>query len=309
MAAPLGFKDFQAGAVLTAADVDGYLMAQSVMTFADATARTAAVTSPQEGNLSFLKDTNSFEIYDGAAWVAYGAGDITGVTAGTGISGGGTSGTVTITNSMATAIDAKGDLIAGTGADAFSRLAVGTNGQVLTAASGEATGLQWATPSSGSLTQLATGSLSGTSLVLTGYSTSYKDLVLQIFGAYSSGTSTTDNIQVNSITDYNNLLLKQSSTSVTNDMNQIRVSTGSTVPTANTNEFFQYVFTNYARTDCRKIINSMVGLNAANTGLGWGISLPSASGSTTWTTITFTLTSGGTAQTISGGTYILYGRN
>jgi hypothetical protein len=46
---------------------------------------------------------------------------------------------------MATAIDAKGDLVAGTGADAFARLAVGTNGQVLTAASGEATGLQWTT--------------------------------------------------------------------------------------------------------------------------------------------------------------------
>jgi hypothetical protein len=74
------------------------------------------------------------------------SGDIEGVTAGTGISGGGTSGTVTITNSMATAIDAKGDLIVGTGADAFSRLAVGTNGQVLTADSGEATGLKFATP-------------------------------------------------------------------------------------------------------------------------------------------------------------------
>ena len=76
------------------------------------------------------------------------AGDISGVTAGTGISGGGTSGTVTITNSMATAIDAKGDLIAGTGADAFDRLAVGTNGQVLTADSTVATGLKWATASS-----------------------------------------------------------------------------------------------------------------------------------------------------------------
>lgn len=72
------------------------------------------------------------------------AGDIAGVTAGTGISGGGTSGTVTITNSMATTIDAKGDLIAGTGADAFDRLAVGTNGQVLTADSTAATGLKWA---------------------------------------------------------------------------------------------------------------------------------------------------------------------
>jgi hypothetical protein len=73
------------------------------------------------------------------------AGDISGVTAGTGISGGGTSGDVTVTNSMATAIDAKGDLIAGTGADAFARLAVGTNGQVLTADSTAATGLAWAT--------------------------------------------------------------------------------------------------------------------------------------------------------------------
>lgn len=85
-------------------------------------------------------------------WVDPSTGDITGVTAGTGISGGGTSGTVTVTNSMATAIDAKGDLIGGTGADAFARLAVGTNGQVLTANSAETTGLKWAAPSSGSLT-------------------------------------------------------------------------------------------------------------------------------------------------------------
>jgi hypothetical protein len=83
------------------------------------------------------------------SWATPATGDIEGVTAGTGISGGGTSGTVTVTNSMATAIDAKGDLIAGTGADTFARLAVGTNGHTLVADSAEATGLKWAAPAAG----------------------------------------------------------------------------------------------------------------------------------------------------------------
>jgi hypothetical protein len=78
------------------------------------------------------------------------SGDIEGVTAGTGISGGGTSGTVTITNSMATEIAAKGDLIAGTGSQTFDNVSVGTNGQVLTADSSTATGLAWTAPSAGS---------------------------------------------------------------------------------------------------------------------------------------------------------------
>jgi hypothetical protein len=50
---------------------------------------------------------------------------------------------------MATAIDAKGDLVPGTGADTFARLAVGANGTVLTADSAETTGLKWATPAGG----------------------------------------------------------------------------------------------------------------------------------------------------------------
>jgi hypothetical protein len=149
MAAGLGYKEFAVGEVLSAANVNGYLM-QGVLVFADATARDAAITSPQEGQFAFTKNNDSLWYYSGSAWVASGAtGDIEGVTAGTGISGGGTSGTVTITNSMATAIDAKGDLVVGTGADTFARLAVGTNGHTLVADSAEATGLKWAAPAGG----------------------------------------------------------------------------------------------------------------------------------------------------------------
>jgi hypothetical protein len=72
MAAGLGFKTFTTGEVLTSADTNGYLM-QGVLVFADAAARTAAITSPQEGQMSYLKDTNSVESYSGAAWVAVGS--------------------------------------------------------------------------------------------------------------------------------------------------------------------------------------------------------------------------------------------
>jgi hypothetical protein len=79
-------------------------------------------------------------------WITNDVGDITAVTAGTGISGGGTSGAVTVTNSMATAITTAGDLIKGTGSGTFDRLGIGSTGQVLTVASGAPS---WATPAGG----------------------------------------------------------------------------------------------------------------------------------------------------------------
>ena len=92
-----GYKLFNTGDVLTAAQVNTYLMQQSVMVFANSTARTTALSGVlAEGMLSYLQDTNAVEKYDGSSWSAIGTGDIEGVTAGTGLSGGGTSGTVTL---------------------------------------------------------------------------------------------------------------------------------------------------------------------------------------------------------------------
>ncbi len=80
------------------------------------------------------------------AWINNDQGDITEVQAGTGISvASGTGPIPIVTNTVATAIDAKGDLIVGTGADTFARLAVGTNGHTLVADSSVSPqGLKWA---------------------------------------------------------------------------------------------------------------------------------------------------------------------
>ena len=121
MAAGLGFKTFTTGEVLTAADTNGYLM-QGVLVFASATARDAAITSPQEGQFAYLKDTNVTTYYTGSAWTNL---DTTGMT-----------------NPMTTT----GDMVYSSSGSTPARLGIGTTGQVVTVAGGIPS---WATPAGG----------------------------------------------------------------------------------------------------------------------------------------------------------------
>ena len=107
----------------------------------------------EDSQFAFTKDTNSTWYYDGAAWVASGAsGDVTGVTAGTGITVTNPTGPVpTVTNDMATTITAAGDIVVGTGSGTYDNLPIGTTAQVLTADTTVSPyKVKWATPAGGS---------------------------------------------------------------------------------------------------------------------------------------------------------------
>jgi hypothetical protein len=68
----LGRKIFAAGEILTAANVNGYLMDQSVMVFDDAGARESAIGTATEGMVAYTKDDNALSFYSGSVWTPVG---------------------------------------------------------------------------------------------------------------------------------------------------------------------------------------------------------------------------------------------
>jgi hypothetical protein len=178
MAAGLGFKTFTTGEVLTAGDVNGYLM-QGVLVFASAAARDSAITSPQEGQFAYLKDTNVTTYYTGSAWTNL---DTTGMV-----------------NPMTTT----GDTIYSSSGSTPARLGIGSTGQVLTVAGGVPT---WATPAAGGMTLLSTTTLSGASTTISTISQSYKQLFGYFIDVYGSNADVAFWVRYNSDTGSNYML-------------------------------------------------------------------------------------------------------
>ena len=62
-------KVFVDGEILSASDMNTYLSEQSLMVFANSTARAAAIPTPIEGLITYLSDTNAFEYWNGSSYV------------------------------------------------------------------------------------------------------------------------------------------------------------------------------------------------------------------------------------------------
>ena len=201
-----------------------------------------------------------------------------------------------------TLVDAKGDIIAASAADTVARLAVGANDTVLTADSSTATGLKWATPVSGSMTSIASGTLSGTTVTLSSISGSYNHLYLVMKGIYQSGGGSVLTYQFNSVaTGYGWSLLN------TNDGTFYSI-TGQTVlkdtndnfPTSTNNNTNILSIENYALTSSLKAISTRKrASNLSQDGFATALGVTAAI-----TSIAISTTGG---NSFSGGTYTLYG--
>ena len=103
--AGLGWKTWSTGDTVTAANFQGYLQDQVISVWATTSARNTGISSPSDGMFAYVTDgTGTLYVYDNSAWTAIDlAGDISSIVtaAASGLSGGATSGAVTLTLNLA----------------------------------------------------------------------------------------------------------------------------------------------------------------------------------------------------------------
>jgi hypothetical protein len=88
-------------------------------------------------------------------------------------------------------VDAKGDLLVGTGADAVGRLAVGTNNQLLAADSSTGSGLKWANPGLTLITTQSFSAVTSFSFPASTFSATYSNYRILIYdNSHSTGSTT-----------------------------------------------------------------------------------------------------------------------
>jgi hypothetical protein len=119
---------------------------------------------------------------------------------------------ITKASSNAVAPAAKGDLVVGNATNDSGVLAVGANATVLTADSAEATGLKWATPSSGGMTLISTTTLSGASTSIGSIPATYVDLYVEVLAFDPATDQSSLTLKFNAHTTYNNSQSSSSST-------------------------------------------------------------------------------------------------
>lgn len=162
------------------------------------------------------------------------------------------------TNAIQNAIvDAKGDLISATAADTPARLAVGTNGQVLTADSTAATGIKWATPATGAgWTLLSTTTLSGAKTVISTINQGYTELMISVEDYFSAAASSlyfrlNDDSTTNAHHRYNFVLQDSSTNTSVGFDTQVYWTYGTVAPSDNNNSFV-IKMPGYSNTTSRK---------------------------------------------------------